>query len=272
MSNESNELRANRRPLGRAGLVGLTLVAAALTAGVAATAPPLAALAQSEASPSPEATAAPDSGSDDQGAWWPGRRMLGRFGDDRGRGPFAERGLRGLRDEIAGFLGGRLGRGAVTVDANDGTSLTLSTDNGWTRTIDTTGIALTRDGETITIADIAVDDQVVVHETRNSDGSYTVTEIEVIVPRVAGTVAEVGADGFTITTLDGGTQSVHVSDATTFVVPGATESGLAALTVGYPVMAQGTLREDGSMDATDVWSAGRGLRWMQVPSTPDSTE
>ena len=145
-----------------------------------------------------------------------------------------------------------MGRDAVTVTSNDGTSLGLETPDGWTRTIDTTGVVLTKDGATIALADIAVGDRVSIAQTRNADGSYTVTGIAVLPATVSGTVATVGTDSFTVTLADGTTQTVNVSASTTWRVQGSTTPGIADLTVGRQVAAAGTLAADGSLDATTV--------------------
>jgi hypothetical protein len=65
------------------------------------------------------------------------------------------------------------------VTSNDSTVLGLETADGWTASIDTTGVVLTRDGTTIAPSDILVGQPVRVVQTRNADGSYTVTGIEV---------------------------------------------------------------------------------------------
>ena len=145
-----------------------------------------------------------------------------------------------------------LGRNAVTVTTNDGTSLGLATPDGWTRTIDTTNVVLTKDGATIAIADIAAGDRVSIAQTQNADGSYTVTGIAVLPALVSGTVATVGTDSFTVTLADGTTQTVNVTAATTWRVRGSTTPGIASLTVGGAVAATGTLAADGSLDATMV--------------------
>ena len=160
------------------------------------------------------------------------------FGDQQG-GPG--------RGDFAG-----MGRNAVTVTTNDGTSLGLQTADGWTRTIDTTGVVLTKDAATIALADIAVGDRVSIAQTRNADGSYTVTGIAVLPATVSGTVATVGTDSFTVTLADGTTQTVNVTASTTWYVQGSTTPGIADLTVGRAGLRPGTLAADGSLDATTV--------------------
>lgn len=168
---------------------------------------------------------------------WGGRQEGPRFGM-RGSGGF---GLRGLRQ----------GAG-VTVTAIDGTNLVLTTPDGWTRTIDTTGVVLTRDGATIAIGDIQVGESVRVVQTRNADGSYTVTGIEVQPAVALGTVGTASADGFTVVGSDGTTTTVTVDQATTWWARGASSASIADATAGRSVAVQGTLQADGSILATRV--------------------
>ena len=114
--------------------------------------------------------------------------------------------------------------------ATTGTSLGLKTADGWTRTIDTTNVVLTKDGATIALADIAVGDPVSIAETRNADGSFTVTGIAVLPALVSGTVATVGTDSFTVTLADGTTQTVNVSASTIWTCPGLDDEHRASPT------------------------------------------
>jgi hypothetical protein len=175
-----------------------------------------------------------------------GGRGMGFGGQQGGPGFGGQQGGPG-RGDVPG-----MGRDAVTVTSTDGTSLGLQTADGWTRTIDTANVVLTKDGATIALADIALGDRVSIAQTRNADGSYTVTGIAVLPATVTGTVATVGTDSFTVTLADGTTQTVNVSTTTPWVVQGSTTPGIAALTAGRQVAAQGSLAADGSLDATKV--------------------
>jgi hypothetical protein len=237
-------------------------------------------------------------------------------------------------------FGGRLhlGRfGGVTISAINGSSLSLKTDDGWTRAIaisDSTKI--TKGGQTISASDLKVGDTIGFSESRQDDGSYTIDAIVVLVPHVAGTVTDVTANGFTLkahdgttwtitvtgsttytvggkdgskadvkaddevvvagnkgsadsslTALsvnvrlptvvgevtakagntitikrpDGTTQTVHVGAGTTYRIAGVGNPSLADVKVGMTVIAQGTQRSDGSLDATAVGAGvGRGFR------------
>ncbi len=213
---------------------------------------PLAADASQDpnASPAANASSAPDAspppanepGKGGMGGGWMGPGGPGRGGSFRGPGPFG------------GFGGGALpeGRGAISITSIDGNNLALKTDDGWTRTIDASGAKITRDGTAITLADLKVGDTIRLAETRNSDGTFTITEIAVIQPRVAGTATAVGSDTITLSQPDGTSVTVHVGSGTTFTVPGVTSPTIADLKVGNVVTATGSLRADGSLDATAV--------------------
>jgi hypothetical protein len=243
----------NRRDRRRALKVG------AITAALAATMFTGAAASAQTASTDPTAPAQTTPAVPQQGQAYGGPHGApGQMGG--GRGQMGGRGM-GFGDQDGGFGGqfggGRgdiagMGRNAVTVTSNDGTSLGLQTADGWTRTIDTTGVVLTKDAATIALSDIAVGDRVSIAQTRNADGSYTVTGIAVVPATVSGTVATVGTDSFTVTLADGTTQTVNVSATTSWVVQGSTAPGIADLTVGRQVAAQGDLAADGSLDATKV--------------------
>ncbi len=77
--------------------------------------------------------------------------------------------------------GGIAGRGifaSITITAIDGSSLSLKTDDGWTRTI-TVGSSteITKGGETVALGDLAVGDEVCFTQERATDGTYSITAI-----------------------------------------------------------------------------------------------
>jgi hypothetical protein len=231
------------------------------TGGVAAQSP--------SASASPEATTAPTQTRTQPGMG--GHRGFGRSGGQRGDfggpmggdffgGPrggdfFGPRG--GGRGSWGGEFGGPGMAGArrgslVTVASVDGSEIGLETADGWTRTIDATAVALTRDGVAITTADLLVGEPVRVVQTRNADGSYTVTGIEVQPSVVVGTVGTVSADGLTVVGSDGTTTTVTVTPETTWSSRGASSVTIADATAGRAVAVQGQLQADGSIVATKV--------------------
>jgi hypothetical protein len=218
---------------------GLALAATILTGAVAA--------AQGTSTSTPPGTTTPDQTQTERG---PGFGRGDQRRSDQGLGGFDQRGPGG-RGFDASRIDGRLGS-SVTVTSNDGTSLGLETADGWTRTVDSTGVVLTRDGATITASEILVGERVRVVQTRNADGSYTVTGIEVQPSVVTGTVGTVSTDGFTVVASDGTTTTITVTDATTWSAPGSTTVGLADATSGRSVAVAGALQADGSIVATAV--------------------
>ncbi len=231
----------NRRPSPRAA-VGIALAATMLTtAGVAAQTPST--TPETPTTPT-QTTERPDMGGrrgSEHG--WPGRGS-----GDRGQ---ERRGFGGRDFAGAGILADRQGR-SVTVASNDGTSLGLQTADGWTRTIDTTGVVLTRDGVAIASSDILVGERVRVVQTRNADGTYTVTGIEVQPTITVGTVGTVSTDGFTVVGEDGTTTTVSVTPETTWSARGADSASITDATAGRSIAVQGQLQADGSIIATKV--------------------
>jgi hypothetical protein len=213
--------------------VGIALAATMLTtAGVAA---------QSPSTSTPGAATAPTQTTERPAMG--GRRGFEQGGPGRG---FGDRGPAGP------WLGGDRQASSVTVASNDGTNLGLQTADGWTRTIDTTGVALTRDGVAVTTADILVGEPVRVVQTRNADGTFTVTGIEVQQAIVYGTVGTSSTDGLTVVGADGTTTNVSVTPDTTWSARGLASASIADATAGRSVAVQGQLQADGSIIASRV--------------------
>ncbi len=141
--------------------------------------------------------------------------------------------------------------GAITITAIDGTKLSLTTDDGWTRTIDASGATVTKNGATVALSTLAVGDRIAFRETRNTDGSYTITAIIVVQPTVAGTVASISGSTVTVTTFGGGTSKVALSGSTTFTLDGKA-STKDAVVAGARIEARGTLGSDGTLTASSV--------------------
>lgn len=172
---------------------------------------------------------------------------------------------------LGGAPFGRLGRldrvgpgrgfafGAITISAIDGANVTLRTEDGWTRTIaiaDST--ALTKAGQRITRADLKVGDSVRFRQTRGNDGTFTITQLAVVLPRVAGEVTAKTADTITVRRRDGTTMTIRVSASTTYRVAGAGNGGgLADVAVGMLLVAEGTQNADGSLAAARIAAGER---------------
>ena len=154
--------------------------------------------------------------------------------------------------------GFKLGFGDITITAIDGSNLSLKTDDGWTRTIAVgTSTTITKGGQTVAVGDLAVGDQIVFGETRATDGSYAIDQIRVVLPVVGGQVTAVGTDSITVDAKGGSSATIHVGSSTAYTVNGDTRARLSDITVGSFVIAEGTLRTDGSLDATVVHAGTR---------------
>jgi hypothetical protein len=152
-----------------------------------------------------------------------------------------------------GAIGGPGAVGGVTVAAIDGSNLSLKTADGWTRTITVTSATkISRAGQAIGVAGLKVGDAISFRESKASDGTYTITAISLVLPRVFGQVTATTADTITIKQLGGTTTTIHVSTTTTFQVFGVTKPTIANLTAGMTITAEGTQAADGSFDALSV--------------------
>ena len=64
---------------------------------------------------------------------------------------------------------------------------------------------ITRAGTTIAVGDLKVGDEIVFRQNRQDDGTYTITEIRLVLPTVAGQVTKVDGSTITVQRLDGTT-------------------------------------------------------------------
>ena len=231
------------------------LIAAAILAAAIGVSAVAVGLASSGTPPSPSAPAAANArgvllGADTgtwtapNGATAPGPNAPGVTGG--GPGGFGPGGMgRG------GPMGGPGGFGAITITAINGSQLTLTTADGWTRTIDDTAATITKAGQTVQASALAVSDSITFDQTRQSDGTYKITAIRVVLPHVDGTVQSVSGSTVTLTLRDKTTKAITLTASTTYQLAGAASTS-AALTVGAQVDAQGTTAADGTFTATLV--------------------
>jgi hypothetical protein len=150
-----------------------------------------------------------------------------------------------------GTTGSATGAVAITITNIAGDSLSLKTTDGWTRTIDATGATITKGGQTIAVADLKVGDQITFREARQSDGSYKITAIQVVLPTASGTVTAVTSDSVTITQSGGTTEKLTLTSSTSYSEAGATVSA-SSLVVGARISAKGTVDSAGNFTATAV--------------------
>ena len=172
-----------------------------------------------------------------------------------------------------GFPGLGMGFHDITVTANDGSSISLKTDDGWTRTITVThSTTITKGGATIKIGDIKIGDHVALRQDRAADGTYTVTAIVVVLPTVAGTISAIDGNTITVTQPGGAKATIHVDSSTTYRLAGGTGSQ-SDLKVGTVILAEGTQRADGSLDAAAIGGGfgigGFGPGFQGKPGFPD---
>ena len=190
-----------------------------------------------------------------------GRSFGGPFGQFLPGGPNGKP----FRDGGPGFKDGRE-FGKITVTAISGDSVSLATEDGWTRTITVTSTTkITKGGAAATLTDLKVGDVVRFGQTRNADGSFTITALEIVQPQVAGTVTAVGSDTITITLRDGTSQTLKTSASTTYHLEDGTGTR-ADVSVGATIVATGEKASDGSLDASSVW-----VRLPHVVGTVTST-
>ena len=149
-----------------------------------------------------------------------------------------------------GPVGGPGGFGSITITSVNLPMITLTTADGWMRTIDTTGATVKRAGQTVDVSTLAKGDAIMFSQTRQSDGTYKITSIQVLLPQVDGTVKSVVDNTITVTQRDNTTKDITVTGSTTYRLVG-TASSLAAVTVGARLNAQGTVT-GGTFTATVV--------------------
>jgi hypothetical protein len=150
-----------------------------------------------------------------------------------------------------GGFTGTAGQVAITITKIDGSNLSLQTADGWTRTIDATGATITKGGQTIALADLKVGDQITFREARQSDGTYKITTIQVLLPTASGTVTAVGPVSVTIKLSDGTSRTLALTGSTTYTEAGAKVT-VSAVVVGVRISAQGTVDSAGNFTATAV--------------------
>ncbi|HEX6867846.1 MAG TPA: DUF5666 domain-containing protein [Candidatus Limnocylindrales bacterium] len=181
-------------------------------------------------------------------------------------GPRPDRGGFGFRGGIG------IGLHDITITAIDGSSVSVATEDGWTRTIEVTDTTtITKGGTTISVGDLAVGDEIRFRQQRADDGTYTVTAIVVVLPHVIGEITAIDGNTITVTQPGGTRATIHVDSDTTYRVNGATGSA-SDLKVGAVIAAEGTQRSDGSLDAATIHSGlkdGRGHHGFPDGLGPD---
>lgn len=178
------------------------------------------------------------------------------------------------------------GPGGITVTAISGSSISLETADGWTRTITVdSGTTYSKSGDTIALGDLAVGDQVAFRQTLEDDGSWTIDSVAVILPHVGGEVTAVSGSTITVKDREGTSVTIKVDGDTEYQVNGD-NAALSDVKVGMFLVAEGTKNSDGSLNATDVHAGEAGMHgpgghgprmfpgpngsWGEKPSATDS--
>lgn len=152
------------------------------------------------------------------------------------------------RDE--GRRGGVVG--PITITRIAGSSVSLSTADGWARTITLTAeTEIQRGGQPIEAADLRVGDEVRLRQHKLDDGSYQVTLIAVIVPVIHGTVTAIGSTTMTIDRRGGTSETVTLTSSTAYRA-GDEAATRADVRVGGVVTVAGTRAADGALTAITV--------------------
>jgi hypothetical protein len=158
----------------------------------------------------------------------------------------------------AGGPGFGRGFGGVEITAISGSSISLETGDGWTRTITVdSGTTYAKSGDTIALGDLAVGDRIAFRQTLEDDGTWTIDSVAVIPPHAGGEVTAVTGSTITVTRRDDTTTTINVDGSTAYTVNGDAAT-LADVKVGMVLMAEGTENSDGSLDATTVRAGDAG--------------
>jgi hypothetical protein len=173
--------------------------------------------------------------------------------DGRDKGPKKDKTLKGNNglgrgngqgNGNRGLKGNGSPRGPITIRAISGSQVSLATEDGWSRTITVTPTTvITKGGQPIAVGDLKVGDRIRFAQTRNDDGSYSVTAIAVPTPVAGGEVTAVDASSITVKGRGGASRVITVTDATVYQL-GKTAGSKADVKVGVKVIAQGTTSGD----------------------------
>jgi Domain of unknown function (DUF5666) len=159
--------------------------------------------------------------------------------------------------------------GDITISAINGTKLSLQTADGWTRTIDASGATITKGGQTVQVSALKVGDQIVFQQQVQSDGTYKITAIYVVLPRVTGVVTATDSASITVAQGDGTTKKIVVNSSTIYKV-GDTTATKSAVVVGIRISAEGTQASDGTFTAATVQVAPAAAAGTVASKASDS--
>ena len=138
------------------------------------------------------------------------------------------------------------------VTAVDATTITVKGKGGATRVITVNGATVYKLGSAAgSKADVKVGVRVAAQGTVSGD-TFTAITVRIQPAEIGGIVTGKTGDSITVKRADGSTAVIHVTSKTTYEHKGKDAATLADVAVGDRVSAEGTLRADGSIDATSV--------------------
>jgi hypothetical protein len=138
------------------------------------------------------------------------------------------------------------------VTAVDATTITVKGKGGATRVITVNGSTAYKLGSAAgSKADVKVGVRVAAAGTVSGD-TFTAITVRIQPVELGGIVTGKTSDSITVKRGDGSTAVIHVTSKTTYEHKGKDAATLADVAVGDRVSAEGTLRADGSIDATSV--------------------
>ena len=142
--------------------------------------------------------------------------------------------------------------GKITIASINGTKIGLKTADGWSRTIDVTADTKIFLGSLAgKLSDLAVGNQVRLHQKRNADGSYSIVSLTVPAAKASGEVTAVSGNTVTIKRRDGTTATVTL-DGSTVIKQGDATATKADVKVGSKISAEGKPGSNDAFTATKV--------------------
>lgn len=154
-------------------------------------------------------------------------------------------------------LDGRHGHGGpghdLTVSNVSGTTVVAKDKDGANVTIHTSAsTTIQRAGVSIKLSDLTAGTPIEVRGARNSDGTVSASEIDVVLPVYAGTVTKISGNTITVQSpRDNTAQTIVVSSSTQYTRAGSSAS-LSDVQVGSTIAAEGTVSSDKSLAAERV--------------------
>lgn len=122
-------------------------------------------------------------------------------------------------------------------------------------------------GSTGAKSDLSVGTQVQAEGTAGSGATFAARVVHIVPDVRSGTVTATTSTTITIKSRDGSTPTIHVDAKTTYRVAGTASATIAAVKVGMVIMAQGTSRSDGSLDALSVSAGQFKMHGKVLPDT-----